>query len=196
MIRHFCLLVSYKRDSTLHKTYIWWLQSTSHKRPPKIRRLCCRLRDVAWDRLSDSRDVAKMRCGDLGKRATPSLSFSRFSHLFLLHDYTIFEPGTGYLREVVAYESQPTGSDLAEEFQRHLLSEWEFIVFNFWVMVCVFHIVTKSSSYALFIEVQNDQPNKYFPRTWSVALHIPQNKRKFLREKIFKSPHSNMAAMK
>ena len=53
-----------------------------------------------------------------------ALSFSfPFFASFLLHDYTIFEPGTGYLRDVVAYESQPTGSDLAEEFQRHLLSE-------------------------------------------------------------------------
>ena len=135
MISHFCLLVLYKRDSTLHKTYIWWVQSTSQKRPPKMRRLCCRLRDVAWDRLSESRDVAKIRCGDLGKRTTPSLSLSRFSHLFLLHDCTIFEPGTCYLREVVAYESQRTGSDLAEEFQRHLLSEWEFIVYGMCISI-------------------------------------------------------------
>lgn len=51
-----------------------------------------------------------------------ALFFPFFASLFTA-DCTIFEPETGYLREVVAYESQPTGSDLAEEFQRHLLSE-------------------------------------------------------------------------
>ena len=35
---------------------------------------------------------------------------------------------------------------------------------------------------------QNGQPNRSFSRTWSVALQIPRNKRRFLREKIFQSP--------
>ena len=103
MISHFCLLVLYKRDSTLHKTYISWLQSTSQKRPPKMRRLCCRLRDVAWDRLSDNRDVAKIRCGDLGKRATPSFP-PFFASLF-----------TARLHHLWAWNRLRTGSSRVRE---------------------------------------------------------------------------------